>query len=129
MVEATKPVGRMLAGNRYRNAIKSVTEAYESIEFIKKAVPKVAGQKIDALEVVVALAEIELRRRRDKLQEAKVLCITHVAQQFERDVDDIRMSTHWGCEANGLVKACYYDVREDPHTDNCLYCHQPTERK
>lgn len=128
-IDPSKPVGRMLAGNRYRNAQIKLKEASEAISFIKKTVPAVAGTKIPALDVVVALAEVELRRRSEKVQEAVTLCILHVAQKFDVDPDDIRMSTAWGCENKGLVNACYYDVREDPCTDQCLYCDQPTERK
>ena len=35
---------------------------------------------------------------------------------------------HWDCETSP-VEICVYDDWTDPLNDNCLYCHNPNERK
>lgn len=35
----------------------------------------------------------------------------------------------WWCKENTPDGLCVYDEEKDPHHDNCLYCHEPEERK
>ena len=35
---------------------------------------------------------------------------------------------HWDC-ATSPIDICVYNDWEDPSNDNCLYCHNPDERK
>lgn len=52
---------------------------------------------------------------------------------YDEDVEDgdVTAPGTWNCPdtARNVVGTCVYDEQEDPAHDNCLFCHQPEERK
>lgn len=127
IVEDAKPVNYRSAVNKYRRIAAQHSVAINSIQFISEVVPRVAGQHIMAVDVVVALAEIEVKEIRQKLEDAYSTIKLHVSQKFEIDVDDVG-SSHWNCPTAPL-NHCYYDLANDTWKDHCLYCDDPSERK
>jgi hypothetical protein len=49
----------------------------------------------------------------------------------EMDKDDLVYTGEWDCEApdTNPFPSCVYNEMEDPCRDDCLFCHQPAERK
>jgi hypothetical protein len=41
---------------------------------------------------------------------------------------DLRLGSHWDCPESPTGE-CAYDADEDPCLDDCLFCHEPDERK
>ncbi len=49
----------------------------------------------------------------------------------EMDKDDLVYTGEWDCEApdENPFPSCVYNEQEDVCLDDCLFCHQPNERK
>ena len=44
------------------------------------------------------------------------------------DMEWVSVSSEWKCEASPLAY-CVYDLTSEKGYDECVYCHQPNERK
>jgi len=80
-----------------------------------------------SLKMAVKLAEDD-QREKDRSWRCP-RCHRHWVNGERRCTDcNITSPRQWTCP-RGLSTYCEYDEKEDPRLDNCIWCHQPYERK
>ncbi len=75
----------------------------------------------------------ELERRKSKINSSlwamQSALLDLAAEALGRD-DDVEGGDQWECEnKENPIGMCVYDGHEDPAWDDCLFCHEPFERK
>jgi hypothetical protein len=95
----------------------------------KKAVTVVVDEKViftDLLKDNVADVFSACEEATQEIEFLKARIVRQVFPEFDWMYQVI--STEWTCE-DSPVKYCVYDIVEDPAHDDCLFCHDPEERK
>jgi len=81
-----------------------------------------------------AASTIEIRMDRLKSMQAKIDNIKYAMTQIvtscmaEGEGQWYAIDTFWGCPSSPFGW-CAYHIIEDRAHDNCIYCHEPQERK
>ena len=68
--------------------------------------------------------EIYVAADRQMQEYEKHLC----SKILDIDEDCLEISHYWEC-SKSPVGSCVYNIEEDCYRDNCLFCHEPEERK
>ena len=71
---------------------------------------------------------IEARRKLIQKHNTAIFRLVNDALPEEMDTDFFTVIGHWDCP-DSPFGVCMYDTFEDSAKDDCLFCHQPEERK
>lgn len=95
----------------------------------KKAVTVVVDEKViftdllkDNVQNIMADCDLAI----EEIDYLKRKIIKNVFPEFDWMYQEV--SREWKCPA-GPVGYCVYDIIADPARDDCLFCHEPEERK
>lgn len=62
-----------------------------------------------------------------KENEADNILLSRAADLLDENKEELVRDYNWGCP--GPLGTCVYNDYDDPRHDNCLFCHDPVERK
>jgi hypothetical protein len=85
----------------------------------------------ERLQELVRDAECNLEDLNNYVEELVRETIAPMFPEMDRDGVTYLLEWGWQCEEpdKNPFPLCVYDKQEDPCLDNCLFCHQPQERK
>jgi len=94
----------------------------------KKAVTVVVDEKViftdllkDNVQNIMADCDLAI----EEIEYLKKKIIKNVFPEFDWMYQEV--SSEWKCK--GPVGYCVYDIIADPARDDCMFCHEPEERK
>lgn len=104
--------------------------------------PKIVDRTPEALKALGDRIEAAEREMQDAEFEYERACLGLINETPPKDVDDllaegatlpfvsgeVTFGHAWECPDSPTAKCVYHD-ETDPAHDNCIYCHQPEERK
>lgn len=71
--------------------------------------------------------EESIKPEGDEYDRAEDTILALVARAVSVDADDLYLG-YWECPDSPTGR-CIYNDKEDPEHDDCLFCHDPSERK